>query len=94
MTIFCYAGFQETVRALEDVFTLRWNKYQESLSSGLQGLLLDKDLVDVTLVCDGGEFVKAHKVVLAASSTYFRKMFSVSFNFNYGCIVVVTVITV
>ena len=33
------------------------------------------DLTDVTLTCRGGSPYHAHKMVLAAASTYFRKFF-------------------
>ena len=34
-----------------------------------------EELVDVTLVCDDGRRIKAHKLVLSAGSSYFRQIF-------------------
>ena len=34
----------------------------------------DKEFTDVTLVCEGGQLVEAHKVILAASSPVFEKI--------------------
>merc|ERR1712208_122620 len=38
------------------------------------GLREDNDFVDVTLVCEDGQQVEAHKVILASSSPFFQKM--------------------
>ena len=37
--------------------------------------LLDQTFVDVTLVCDDGTQIKAHKVILSAGSNFFKTMF-------------------
>lgn len=52
--------------------TLRWEKF--GLSRGLHEMLASKDLVDVTIACQG-EYMHAHKTVLAACSTQFRNIF-------------------
>ena len=54
---------------------LQWNDYQENTKSALGNLRQDKDFNDVTLVCEDGQQVEAHKVILAASSPFFRKLF-------------------
>ena len=46
---------------------LQWNDYRESIVNSFRMLKDDKDLVDVTLVCEDGQQVEAHKVVLASS---------------------------
>merc|ERR1712208_259969 len=38
------------------------------------GLREDNDFVDVTLVCEDGQQVEAHKVILASSSPFFQKL--------------------
>lgn len=40
-----------------------------------QGMLVNENMVDVTLACEG-ENMKAHKMVLAACSPYFQSLFS------------------
>lgn len=45
------------------------------LANVLNNMLQCGSLVDVTIYCDDGE-VSAHKLVLAASSSYFRNLFS------------------
>ncbi|XP_068081081.1 protein abrupt isoform X2 [Anabrus simplex] len=57
-----------------DQFCLRWNNFQVNITSALESLKCDEDLVDVTLTCDG-QNVKAHKVILSACSPYFRNLF-------------------
>ncbi|CAG0883300.1 unnamed protein product [Cyprideis torosa] len=55
-------------------YTLRWNTHHETLSNLLLQLLDESLLTDVTLSAEG-QFLNAHKVVLAACSSYFRELF-------------------
>ena len=50
---------------------LQWNDFKDNVTSSFGELRQDKDLTDVTLACDDGKLVEAHKVVLAASSPFF-----------------------
>ena len=54
-------------------FCLRWNDFEVSIGSAFRDLQKEKDFADVTLAC-GDYQVEAHKVVLAASSPYFRRI--------------------
>ena len=51
-------------------FCLKWNDFQENLNSAFGGLRKDKDLADVTLVCEDGTQIDTHKVILAISSPF------------------------
>ena len=51
-------------------FCLKWNDFQENLNSAFGGLRDDKDLADVTLVCEDGTQIDTHKVILAISSPF------------------------
>ncbi|KAK3873754.1 hypothetical protein Pcinc_021261 [Petrolisthes cinctipes] len=53
-------------------YCILWNNYHGSLVNTLSGLRREGDLVDVTVVCGDGNKVRAHQLVLAACSTYFR----------------------
>ena len=53
---------------------LRWNGFQEDISNKIGRLKDDPDFTDVTLVCDDGTQLEAHKVILAASSPFFQKL--------------------
>merc|ERR1711979_16561 len=52
-------------------FCLRWNDFENNISTAFRELREDKDFFDVTLACDD-EQIQAHKVILAACSTFFR----------------------
>ena len=46
----------------------QWNDFQNNLNTAFLNLQKDTDFNDVTLACEDGTQVEAHKVVLAASS--------------------------
>ena len=52
-------------------FFLQWNDFQANASSTFKEMRDDNDFVDVTLACDDNYNIKAHKMVLAASSSFF-----------------------
>lgn len=60
-----------------DQYCLRWNSYETNILDTFGGLLDSEALSDVTLFCEGESF-KAHRLVLAACSTHFSKIFSTS----------------
>ena len=53
---------------------LQWNDFQENLKDAFGNLREDNDFADVTLACEDGQQVEAHKVILAASSPFFEKL--------------------
>ena len=55
-------------------YCLKWNDFQENLNSTFGGLRKDKDLADVTLVCEDGTQIDTHKVILAISSPFFMEI--------------------
>jgi len=52
-------------------FCLKWNDFETNVSTAFRELREDKDFFDVTLACDD-EQIQAHKVILAACSSFFR----------------------
>ena len=60
-----------------ELYNLQWNDFQTTLSGAMGSLLEDSDFIDVTVACDGQSF-GAHKVVLSACSSYFKKLLKVS----------------
>lgn len=54
-------------------YCLRWNNYQNNMTSVFHQLLQNEDFVDVTLACNDVS-LKAHKVVLSACSVYFQRL--------------------
>ena len=54
---------------------LQWNEFPKIVRSAFEDLRDDHDLTDVTLVCNDGKQVEAHKVVLASCSPFFQELF-------------------
>ena len=54
---------------------LKWNEFQQNVNSAFGSLRDDADFTDVTLACEDGKEIEAHKVVLAASSPFFKGLF-------------------
>ena len=57
-----------------DKLCLKWNDFQENLNSAFGVLRNDQDFADVTLACEDGTQIMAHKVVLASSSPFFMEI--------------------
>ena len=55
----------------DEKLCLQWNDFTENISSAFGDLRQDKEFTDVTLVCEDGQQVEAHKLVLVASSPFF-----------------------
>ena len=53
---------------------LQWNDFKANTVSAFARLREDNDFSDVTLVCEDGQQVEAHKVILAASSPVFESL--------------------
>jgi len=54
---------------------LQWRDHGNELSRLSRDVFCREDLSDVTLTCRGGTPFSAHKMILAAASTYFRNFF-------------------
>jgi len=55
-------------------FCLRWNDFQQNITTVFGALKDDTEFADVTLACEDGQQVEAHKVILAASSPFFQNL--------------------
>ena len=51
---------------------LRWSEFHDNARSSFRELRNDKDFTDVTLACEDGQQVEAHKFVLISSSPFFK----------------------
>ena len=58
----------------DEKLCLQSNDFRENVSSAFGDLRQDKEFTDVTLVCEDGQQVEAHKVVLTSSSPFFQKL--------------------
>ena len=57
-----------------DILSIKWKDFPENISSSLGSLRENQDFTDVTLACEDGLQVEAHKVILAASSPFFSDL--------------------
>ena len=58
----------------EEKLCLKWNDFQDNAISAFGTLRGDREFADVTLVCEDGQQVQAHKVILASSSPFFLNL--------------------
>merc|ERR1712129_176655 len=66
-----YMGFIST---MSEKLCLKWNDFQDNINATFGKLRSDEDFCDVTLACEDGQQVTAHKVILAASSPFFQNL--------------------
>ena len=59
---------------MSEKLCLQWNDFKENAIGAFGSLREDADFADVTLACEDGKQVEAHKVILAASSPFFREI--------------------
>jgi len=59
-----------------DHLCLKWNHFFSNFSDQLRQLKNDEDYADVTLVTEDGDEIKAHKLILAMCSPFFKKVLS------------------
>ena len=55
---------------------LQWNDFKENTASAFGKLRENSEFSGVTLVCQDGRKVEAHKVMLASSSPFFMDLLS------------------
>ena len=55
-------------------FSLKWNDFQSKVSKSFSDLRKENEFLDVTLVSDDGNCLPAHKLVLSASSYFFKSI--------------------
>ena len=61
---------------MSEKLCLQWNEFQENVKSAFGNLRKDKNFSDVTLACEDGKQLEAHKVILAVSSPVFQMLLS------------------
>ena len=59
---------------MSEKLCLQWNDFPDNIKIAFAHLREDNDFADVTLACEDGQQVEAHKVILAASSPFFQKL--------------------
>ena len=53
-------------------FCLKGNDFHENISASFRELQLGNDFSDVTLVCEEGQQIEAHKLIISACSPFFK----------------------
>ena len=56
-------------------FCLKWNDFLGNIGSTIATMREDNEFSDVTLVCEDGNQVEAHKIILSSSSSFFQNLF-------------------
>ena len=59
---------------MSEKLCLQWNDFQENIRNVFKNLRESNDFTDVTLACEDGQQVEAHKLILAGSSPLFQKI--------------------
>ena len=60
--------------AMSEKLCLQWDDFKTNVYSAFGRLRDDREFTDVTLACEDGQQLEAHKVILAASSPFFEKI--------------------
>ena len=60
--------------AVDEKYTLAWTEFQSTFSNSLELLRRENAFYDVTLVSDDEVHLNAHKVVLSAASSFFKRL--------------------
>ena len=58
----------------QELVHLSWNDFKTTAVQSFQNLQKDPHFTDMTLACDNGQQVLAHKIVLSSCSTLFRNL--------------------
>ena len=53
---------------------LNWKNFHQNISNAFRDLRSGDDFADVTLACEDGQMISAHKVILASSSPFFMNI--------------------
>ena len=59
---------------MSEKLCLQWNDFKDNAIGAFGSLREDKEFSDVTLACEDGKQVEAHKVILASSSPFFKNL--------------------
>ena len=59
---------------MSEKLCVQWNDFKRDINSTFGKLRNDREFTDITLVCEDGQHMEAHKVIMAASSPCFEKM--------------------
>ena len=75
-------SFEFSSCKMSEKFSIKWNDFHSNVSKSFEVLRNGEYLQDVTLVGDDDHQVRAHKLVLSACSSYFKKIFTKNIQSN------------
>ena len=55
-------------------YIFKWSQFQKVIRENLNKLRFDSDFCDITLACEDGQQVEAHKLVLSMASPFFENL--------------------
>ena len=53
---------------------LQWSEFQANVSTSFRDVRKTADFADVTLACEDGRRIEAHRIILSSSSEFFRDL--------------------
>ena len=59
---------------MSEKLCLQWNDFKKNVNFAFRKLWDDKEYTDLTLVCEDGQHMEVHKVILASPSPLFEKI--------------------
>ena len=59
---------------MSEKLCLKWNDFQENVNAAFSSSREENEFADVTLACEDGQQIEAHKMILAASSPFFKNL--------------------
>ena len=65
---------KNTAMGTSEKLCLQWNDFKGNFVISFGELRADNDFTDITLACEDGKQVEAHKVILASASPIFRDL--------------------
>lgn len=63
----------------DDAESVRWDRHQSHLQTRLSNQLKQNRFCDITLACEDGQILKAHRSILCACSDYFDNILSITY---------------
>ena len=58
----------------QEKMCLKWKDFQTNINLSLKDLRSENNFADVTLVCEDNQLIETHKIILAASSSFFKSI--------------------
>ena len=59
---------------MSEKLCLKWNDFKENVNAAFGSSRENNEFADVTLACEDGHQIEAHKFILAASSPFFQNL--------------------